>query len=90
MDRKMVLNRWRTYFEGVSTVEFAYPDIPSLPTIYGPVQNITVEEIEAALKKMKPGKAKGPDNSAADLWKLVPNEVAGDVLQSGCSEEESA
>ncbi|VDO97082.1 unnamed protein product [Heligmosomoides polygyrus] len=67
MDRKMVLNRWRTYFEEVSTVEFAHPSIPSPPPVYSPVQKITVEEVEAALKKMKPGKATGPDDLAANL-----------------------
>ncbi|VDO18766.1 unnamed protein product [Heligmosomoides polygyrus] len=35
----------------------------------GPVQKIIVEETEAALKKMKPGKATGPYDVAADLWK---------------------
>ncbi|VDP02045.1 unnamed protein product [Heligmosomoides polygyrus] len=32
-------------------------------------KEITVEEIEAALKKMRPGKATEPDDVAADLWK---------------------
>ncbi|VDP40063.1 unnamed protein product [Heligmosomoides polygyrus] len=43
MDRKMVLNRWRTYFEGVSTIEFGHPSIPSSSPVHGPVQEITVE-----------------------------------------------
>ncbi|VDP37453.1 unnamed protein product [Heligmosomoides polygyrus] len=66
MHRKMVLGR--TYFEEVSTIEFAHPSIPS-PPVYGPVQKITVGEVEAALKKMKPGKATGLDDLAADLCK---------------------
>ncbi|VDP05791.1 unnamed protein product [Heligmosomoides polygyrus] len=37
--------------------------------MYGPVQKIIVEETEAALRKMNPGKAVGPDDLAADLWK---------------------
>ncbi|VDO99298.1 unnamed protein product [Heligmosomoides polygyrus] len=69
MDRKMVLNRWRTYFEEVSTVEFAHSRIPYSPPVYDPVRKITVEEVEAALKKVKPGKATGPDDLATDLWK---------------------
>ncbi|VDP48149.1 unnamed protein product [Heligmosomoides polygyrus] len=32
-------------------------------------EKITVEEIEEALKKMRPGKATGPDDVAAELWK---------------------
>ncbi|VDP18151.1 unnamed protein product [Heligmosomoides polygyrus] len=66
MDRKMLLNRWHTYFE-VLTVGLAHPCIPSFPPVYSPVQKITVEETEAVLMKMKPGKATGPDNLAADL-----------------------
>ncbi|VDO77263.1 unnamed protein product [Heligmosomoides polygyrus] len=42
---------------------------PSTTPTYGPVQKITVEETEAALKKMRPGKTSGPDDVAADLWK---------------------
>uniref|UniRef100_A0A183FLY9 Endo/exonuclease/phosphatase domain-containing protein n=1 Tax=Heligmosomoides polygyrus TaxID=6339 RepID=A0A183FLY9_HELPZ len=68
MDRKKALKRWRDYFEEISTVEFPHSAIPSAPT-HGPVQKITVEETEAALKKMRPGKATGPDNVAAELWK---------------------
>ncbi|VDO94808.1 unnamed protein product, partial [Heligmosomoides polygyrus] len=68
-DRKKALKRWRDYFEEISTVEFPHPAIPSTAPTHGPVQKITVEEIEAALKKMRPGKATGPDDVAADLWK---------------------
>ncbi|VDP40324.1 unnamed protein product [Heligmosomoides polygyrus] len=34
-----------------------------------PVHKITVKEAEAALQKLKPGKATEPDNLAADVWK---------------------
>ena len=67
MDRGRVLQRWREYFEGISTVEFAHPAIPCTAPTYGPVQKITVQETEAALRKMKAGKAACPDDIAADL-----------------------
>ncbi|VDP35695.1 unnamed protein product [Heligmosomoides polygyrus] len=35
--------------------------------LYSPVQKITVDEVEAARMKMKPGKATGPDDLAPDL-----------------------
>ncbi|VDP10971.1 unnamed protein product [Heligmosomoides polygyrus] len=69
MDRKKALKRWRDYFEEIATVEFPHPVIPSTAPTHGPVQKITVAEIEAALKKMRPGKATGPDDVAAELWK---------------------
>ncbi|XGW20197.1 hypothetical protein V3C99_003760, partial [Haemonchus contortus] len=68
-DRKQTLKRWREYFENISTVEFAHPAIPCAPPVYGPVQKITVRETITAMKRMKSGKATGPDDLAADLWK---------------------
>ncbi|XGW23903.1 hypothetical protein V3C99_005819, partial [Haemonchus contortus] len=68
-DRRQVLKRWREYFANISTVEFAHPAIPCAPPVHGPVQRITVNETITALKKMKSGKASGPDDVAADLWK---------------------
>ncbi|VDP11327.1 unnamed protein product [Heligmosomoides polygyrus] len=61
-NRKRAMKQWRDYFERISTVEFAHA--------HGPVQKITVEETETALKIMKPGKATGTDDIAVDLWKL--------------------
>ncbi|VDP15935.1 unnamed protein product [Heligmosomoides polygyrus] len=68
-DRKKVLKRWCGYFEEIFTVEFPPPAITSTAPTHGPVQKITVEETEAALEKMRPGKATGPEDVAADLWK---------------------
>ncbi|VDO19221.1 unnamed protein product [Heligmosomoides polygyrus] len=73
MNRKRAMERWHDYFERISTVEFAHPPIPCVPPTHGPVRKITVEEKEATLtltlKKMKPGKATGPNDIAADLLK---------------------
>ncbi|VDP07432.1 unnamed protein product [Heligmosomoides polygyrus] len=63
--RKKALKRWRDNFEEISTVEFPHPTSRT----HGPFQKITMEEIEVALSKMRPGKATGPDDVAADLWK---------------------
>ncbi|VDO80668.1 unnamed protein product [Heligmosomoides polygyrus] len=69
MDRKKALRGWRDYFEEISTMEFSHPAIPSVGYVNGPVHKITVEEAEEGLKKRKPGKATGPDDVMADLWK---------------------
>ncbi|VDP03021.1 unnamed protein product [Heligmosomoides polygyrus] len=69
MDREKALKRWRNYFEEISTAEFPHPALLSTAPTHGPVQKITVEETEAAVKKMRPGKATGPDDVAAELWK---------------------
>lgn len=65
----MVLNRWCNYFEEIPKVECARSTISSASPEYDSVQKITVVETEAAIKKTKPGKAMGPDDSAAYLWK---------------------
>ncbi|EYC11993.1 hypothetical protein Y032_0048g1551 [Ancylostoma ceylanicum] len=69
MDRKQVTKRWRDYFEHILTEEFDHLPIPSAHPVYGPIQKITTEETVAALKQMKSGKATGPDDLAAELWK---------------------
>ncbi|VDO69069.1 unnamed protein product [Heligmosomoides polygyrus] len=69
MNRKEALKRWRHYFYGMSTEEFSHPAAPSADPIHGPIHNVTVEESEAALRKMRPSKATGPDELPGDLWK---------------------
>ncbi|VDO19711.1 unnamed protein product [Heligmosomoides polygyrus] len=69
MNRKRAMKLWHDYFERISTVEFAHPLIACVPPTQGPMQKIIMEETEAALKRMKPGKATSPDDIAADLWR---------------------
>uniref|UniRef100_W6NGC3 Endonuclease-reverse transcriptase HmRTE-e01 n=1 Tax=Haemonchus contortus TaxID=6289 RepID=W6NGC3_HAECO len=51
--------------------------IPCAPSVHGPVQKITLNETIMALKKMKSGKATGPDDLAAELWKSKGWNLAG-------------
>ncbi|VDP18448.1 unnamed protein product [Heligmosomoides polygyrus] len=59
------------YFEEISNVEFAHPAIPFASPVYCSVQKIAVSETEAALRKMKSGKATGPDDLPTVLWKSM-------------------
>ncbi|EYC17835.1 hypothetical protein Y032_0029g1898 [Ancylostoma ceylanicum] len=68
IDCKKATKSWCGHFEEISTEELSHPPIPQLPPTCGPIQPITVEETMAALKRMKPGKATGPDDVAAELW----------------------
>ncbi|VDL78252.1 unnamed protein product [Nippostrongylus brasiliensis] len=69
MDTKKDMERWRNYFEKTSTEEFPHPPLPQAEPIPGPILPISAEEVVLALRKMKPGKATGPDDVAAELWK---------------------
>lgn len=68
-DRRTATERWRQYFEAISTEEFAHPPVPSSQPVHGPVHPISPGEVEEALSKMKLGKATGPDDIAVDIWK---------------------
>ncbi|VDL63060.1 unnamed protein product [Nippostrongylus brasiliensis] len=61
--------RWRDYFEKISTEEFPHPSISRAEPVAGPIQTVSAEEVETALRRMKPGKATGSDDFAAELWK---------------------
>ncbi|VDP15178.1 unnamed protein product [Heligmosomoides polygyrus] len=73
MDREKAMKRWHVYFEEISNVEFEHPVVPCASPVQGPVQKITVSETEAALRKMKSGKATGRDDLPGDLspWTLL-------------------
>ncbi|XP_068084653.1 uncharacterized protein, partial [Anabrus simplex] len=68
VDWKKARERWRSYFEKLSTEEFPHPPIPTTSAIEGPVKEIDVTEVQAVLKEMKPGKATGPDDLPAEFW----------------------
>ena len=70
-DPTEVLNRWQQYFEKISNEEFPHPPIQSAPPVQGPVPNITLAEVEASVQKMKSGKATGPDDIPAEVWKQM-------------------
>ncbi|VDO44533.1 unnamed protein product [Haemonchus placei] len=68
-DRRQSLKRWRECFTNISTAGFTRHAITCAPLVRGPVQKIIVNEAITALKKMKSGKATGPDDLAVDLLK---------------------
>ncbi|EYB95139.1 hypothetical protein Y032_0163g3477 [Ancylostoma ceylanicum] len=67
---RKVRERLHDYFEKVSSGEFTHLPIPQLQPTHGPVQSITVEETEAALKQMKSDKTASPDDVAVEVRML--------------------
>ncbi|KAK6751758.1 hypothetical protein RB195_003279 [Necator americanus] len=66
-----ILERWQEYYNHLYNEEFCHPPIPTVPSVEGPVLPITAVEVSAALAKMKSNKATGPDDTPADVWKLL-------------------
>jgi hypothetical protein len=71
MEEERIKEMWRSHFEKVSNEEFEW-DRDSLPQdcSSGPpeeIEEITVKEVEEAMKKMKSGKAPGPSGVVAEM-----------------------
>ncbi|CAD6188785.1 unnamed protein product [Caenorhabditis auriculariae] len=66
---KDILERWRRHFAKIANEEFAHPDIPWNAPVLGPTPKIEDQEVVSAIKSMKPSKATGPDDMAAEIWK---------------------
>ncbi|MGL4932411.1 MAG: RNA-directed DNA polymerase, partial [Aeromonas sp.] len=70
-DPPAILQRWKEYFDSTCNEEFLHPPITSAAPVSGPVLPISLAEVEFAIKKMKSGKAPGPDDIPVEAWKLL-------------------
>lgn len=69
-----ILIRWKEYFEKLLNVEnerFIRDDGEPNEQLVG---EVTRQEVEGALKKMKNGKATGPDGIPVEVWKVLEGE----------------
>ena len=70
IEDKEIRDTWKEYFsdllnqENPNTIEDTCP-------VLGPIQEVTEEEVGAALRGMKPGKAAGPSGVTSDLIKMA-------------------
>ena len=75
-----VLSRWREYFEGLLNEENERERrTGSVKAVDKEVHEITKGEVRVAMRRMKSGKAVGPDNIPVEAWKCL-GEVAVDFL----------
>ena len=66
-----IKKRWKEYFETLLNEENPFDgEIPLNPKILEDVEMLS-EEVEKALKKMKSGKAVGPDEISTDILKVL-------------------
>ena len=66
-----IKERWRGYFEKLMNEENERIPTEQRESIAGPIGEITRREVEEALKTMKNGKATGPDEIPAEIWKYL-------------------
>ncbi|EYB84936.1 hypothetical protein Y032_0307g2033 [Ancylostoma ceylanicum] len=70
-DAVAVKERWRAYFEQLLNEEFSRKERNSAEPVAGPIQPWTVDEVRMAMKKMKAGKASGPDGIPVEAWRSL-------------------
>ena len=72
VETNKVADRWRRHFQKLSNVENKN-EVKELPRTEGPIEDVTREEVEQAVKAMKNRKAPGPSGVAAEMLKLAGN-----------------
>ena len=70
-DDEAVKTRWKNYFDQLMNTENERIAREVTENEEGEVREITAGEVVEALKKMKKGKAVGPDNIPAEAWKCL-------------------
>ncbi|WKY12572.1 hypothetical protein Q1695_003843 [Nippostrongylus brasiliensis] len=66
-----VKSRWEEYFKGLLNEEFPREHLSEAAPVEGPVQLWSEEEVQTVIRKMKVGKAVGPDGVPVEAWKAL-------------------
>jgi hypothetical protein len=73
VDEDKIMEVWRTHYEKLSNEEFPWnrETLTTADTTDRPCEEITIAEVQAAIKKMKNGKAAGPSGVVAEMLKAA-------------------
>ena len=73
IDEEKMMEVWRAHYEKLSNEEFPWDKeaLTGAESTSGPCEEITIAEVEAAIKKMKRSKAAGPSGVVADMLKAA-------------------
>jgi hypothetical protein len=71
VEEDKLMEVWRAYYDKLSNEEFPWnkDTLTEVETVSGPAEEISFEEVKAAVKKMKNNKASGPTGVVADMVK---------------------
>ncbi|KAK3532331.1 hypothetical protein QTP86_016043, partial [Hemibagrus guttatus] len=82
-----VQKRWKEYFEELMNEENEREKrVEGVNSVEQKVDKIRKDEVRKALKRMKSGKAVGPDNIPVDVWKCL-GEAAVEFLTKGVADD---
>ena len=73
-----VLYRWREYFDGLLNEENP-STCEEIPAVEGPMEDITRDEVQTAMRKLKSGKAAGPSEVTSEMFTMAGN-IGTDIL----------
>jgi len=65
-----IMEEWRIHYEQLSNEEFPWnkETLTEVDAVSGPCEEITVAEVQAAIKMMKNSKAAGPSGVVGDMF----------------------
>ena len=82
---KEVIERWKQHFEQLMNIENEREQrVETVTIVDKAVENISKEEVRIAVKRMKSGRAVGPNNIPVEAWKCL-GEVAVVFLTRLCN-----
>ena len=73
VEQEKLMEVWREYYDKLSNEEFPCYKVAlsEVGAVSGPCEEISFEEVRAAVKKMKNSKAAGPTGVVADMLKAT-------------------
>ena len=73
VEEDKLLEFWKEHFDRISNEEFSWgrEGLTNVRPVFGPGEKISEEEVEAAIGKIKLGKAGGPSSVVADMLKAA-------------------
>ena len=72
VNSEVVLNRWKEYFEKLMSEENnSNPRTEEAEVVNEEVNCVSREKVKNALRRIKKGKAVGPDELPVEIWKCM-------------------
>ena len=71
IDEENVKRRWKDYFSQLLNTENEYNELEDAPPVEGPIENVSMDEVENAIRKGKANKAPGVTEVTLDMIKAL-------------------